>query len=104
MPNLIGHTLGQYRIVEHIGLGGMATVYKAYQPALDRYVAVKVLPAYYAHEPGFAERFVREAKAVARLIHPHVLPIHDFGQQDELSYIVMQYVDAGTLKMCWAGR
>jgi hypothetical protein len=98
MPDLIGHTLGQYRIVEHIGLGGMATVYKAYQPALDRYVAVKILPAYYAHEPGFAERFVREAKAVAKLIHPHVLPIHDFGQQDELSYIVMQYVDAGTLK------
>jgi hypothetical protein len=98
MPDLIGHTLGQYRIVEHIGLGGMATVYKAYQPALDRYVAVKILPAYYAHEPGFAERFVREAKAVAKLTHPHVLPIYDFGQQDELSYIVMQYVDAGTLK------
>jgi hypothetical protein len=98
MPDLIGHTLGQYRIVEHIGLGGMATVYKAYQPALDRYVAVKILPAYYAHESGFAERFVREAKAVAKLTHPHVLPIYDFGQQDELSYIVMQYVDAGTLK------
>jgi hypothetical protein len=98
MPDLIGHTLGQYRIVEHIGLGGMATVYKAYQPALDRYVAVKILPAYYAHEPGFAERFVREAKAVAKLTHPHVLPIYDFGQQDDLSYIVMQFVDAGTLK------
>ncbi len=98
MPDLIGQTLGQYRLVEHIGLGGMATVSKAYQPALDRYVAVKILPAYYAHEPGFAERFVREAKAVAKLTHPHVLPIYDFGQQDELSYIVMQYVDAGTLK------
>jgi serine/threonine protein kinase len=86
MPDLIGHTLGQYRLVEHIGLGGMATVYKAYQPALDRYVAIKILPAYYAHEPGFAGRFVREAKAVAKLTHPHVLPIYDFGQQDELSY------------------
>ncbi len=98
MPDLVGHTLGQYRIVEQIGLGGMATVYKAYQPALDRYVAIKVLPAYYAHEPGFAERFIREAKAVAKLTHPHVLPIYDFGQENGLSYIVMQYVDAGTLK------
>jgi len=98
MPDLVGHTLGQYRIVEQIGLGGMATVYKAYQPALDRYVAIKILPAYYAHEPGFAERFTREARAVAKLTHPHVLPIYDFGQEDGLSYIVMQCVDAGTLK------
>jgi hypothetical protein len=98
MPDLVGHSLGQYRLVEQIGLGGMASVYKAYQPALDRYVAIKVLPPYYAHEPGFAERFIREAKAVARLTHPHVLPIYDFGQEDGLSYIVMQYVEAGTLK------
>lgn len=98
MPDLVGHTLGQYRIIEQIGLGGMATVYKAYQPALERYVAIKVLPAYYAHEPGFAERFTREARAVAKLTHPHVLPIYDFGQESGLSYIVMQCVDAGTLK------
>jgi hypothetical protein len=98
MPDLLGYTLGQYRIVEQVGLGGMATVYKAYQPSLDRYVAIKILPAYYAHEPGFAERFTREAKAVARLTHPHVLPIYDFGQDNDLSYIVMQYVEAGTLK------
>lgn len=98
MPDRVGHTLGQYRIVEQIGLGGMATVYKAYQPALDRYVAIKILPAYYAHEPGFAGRFTREARAVAKLAHPHVLPIYDFGQENDLSYIVMQYVDAGTLK------
>jgi hypothetical protein len=100
MPNLVGDTLGEgrYRIVEQIGLGGMATVYKAYQPALERYVAIKILPAYYAHEPGFAERFTREARAVAKLTHPHVLPIYDFGQENDLSYIVMQYVDAGTLK------
>ncbi len=98
MPDLVGHTLGQYRVVEQVGLGGMATVFKAYQPALDRYVAIKVLPAYYAHEPGFAERFTREAKAVAKLTHPHVLPIYDFGQEKDQSYIVMQYVEAGTLK------
>ena len=98
MNNLIGQNLGQYRILEQLGKGGMATVYKAYQPSLDRYVAVKVLPPYFAHEEGFAERFTREAKAVARLEHPHILPIHDFGQEGELSYIVSQYVEAGTLK------
>ncbi len=98
MPDMVGYNLGQYRIVEQIGLGGMATVYKAYQPALERYVAIKILPAYYAHQPDFAERFTREARAVAKLTHPHVLPIYDFGQENGLSYIVMQYVDAGTLK------
>lgn len=54
MVNLIGQTLGQYRIIEQIGQGGMATVYKAYQPSPDRYVAVEVLPPYFAHEPGSA--------------------------------------------------
>ena len=98
MADLVGQNIGQYRILEQIGKGGMATVYKAYQPSLDRYVAVKVLPPYFAHEEGFAERFTREAKAVARLEHPHILPIHDFGQEGELSYIVSQYVEAGTLK------
>ena len=98
METMLGQTLGQYRIVEQIGKGGMATVFKAYQPGLDRYVAVKVLPAYYAHEEGFSERFVREAKAIARLDHPHILPVYDFGQADGLSYIVMKYVAAGTLK------
>ena len=98
MNDLTGQSLGQYRIVEPIGRGGMASVYKAYQPSLDRYVAVKVLPPYYAHEPGFAMRFTREAKAVAKLDHPHILPIYDFGQEGDVSYIVMKYVAAGTLK------
>ena len=98
MNDLTGQTLGQYRIVKPIGRGGMASVYKAYQPSLDRYVAIKVLPPYYAHEPGFAMRFTREAKAVAKLDHPNILPIYDFGQEGDLSYIVMKYVAAGTLK------
>ncbi len=59
MPDLSGQQLGQYRVIAPIGQGGMATVFKAYQPALDRYVAIKVLPPYYAHEPGFAARFER---------------------------------------------
>ena len=96
--DLTGQTLGQYRIMEKIGQGGMATVYKAYQPSLDRYVAVKVLPAYLAHEPGFAARFQREARAIARLNHPNILPVHDSGQEGELSYIVMRYVEGGNLQ------
>jgi serine/threonine protein kinase len=98
MNDLIGQNLGQYRIIEQLGKGGMATVYKAYQPSLDRYVAIKVLPPYFAHEEGFAERFTREAMAVAKLEHHHILSIHDFGQEGDLSYIVMKYVEAGTLK------
>ena len=98
MQDLTGQTLGQYRIVEPVGRGGMASVFKAFQPSLERYVAIKVLPPYYMHEEGFAERFAREARAVARLEHPHILPVYDFGQEGEYTYIVMKYVPAGTLK------
>jgi serine/threonine protein kinase len=98
MDSMIGQTLGQYQLVEQIGKGGMATVYKAFQPGLNRYVAVKILPAYYAHEPGFAERFIREAQAIAKLDHPHILPVHDFGKEGDISYIVMKYVAAGSLR------
>jgi len=76
----------------------MATVYKAYQPSLDRSVAVKVLPQYFAHDPDFAARFEREARAIAKLDHPNILPVHDFGREGDLTYIVMKYVEAGTLK------
>jgi|SRR5579859_7588037 len=98
MSALIGKKLGQLEVVEQIGQGGMATVYKAYQPALDRFVAIKVLPAAYAKDPTFMERFIREARAIARLYHPHILPVHDFGEQDGTTYIVMEYVSGGTLK------
>src|SRR5438128_4177645 len=95
---LVGGSLGQFRIVERIGAGGMATVFKAYQPNLDRYVAIKVLPAYHARDPIFVKRFVQEARAVAKLVHPNILQIHDFGEQDNITYIVMEYVEGGTLK------
>ncbi len=97
MESMIGKSLGQYQLVDQIGKGGMATVYKAYQPSLNRYVAIKVLPPYYLHEPGFVERFTREARAIAQLDHPNILPVYDFGRQDDISYIVMKYVPAGTL-------
>ena len=95
---LVGRSLGQFRIVERIGSGGMATVFKAYQPTLDRYVAVKVLPAFHARDPIFVKRFVQEARSVAKLQHANIVPIHEFGEQENITYIVMEYVDGGTLK------
>ncbi|MGH2510434.1 MAG: protein kinase domain-containing protein, partial [Ktedonobacteraceae bacterium] len=98
MNSLVGKSLGQFRIVERIGAGGMATVFKAYQPVLDRYVAVKVLPDYHARDPIFKERFLREARSVAKLDHTNIVQIYLFGEEESITYIVMQYVDGGTLK------
>ncbi len=95
---LVGKSLGQFRIVERIGAGGMAAVFKAYQPTLDRYVAIKVLPAHYAQDPVFVKRFVQEARSVAKLAHPNIVQVHDFGEENNITYIVMEYVDGGTLK------
>jgi trehalose/maltose transport system substrate-binding protein len=94
---MIGRTLGIYRIVEQIGIGGMASVYKAYDPGTDRYVALKVLPETFARDPHFLARFEREAKAIARLEHPRILPVHAFGEQDGITYLVMRYLPGGTL-------
>jgi len=92
-----GANIGPYRVVEQIGRGGMATVYKAYQASLARYVAIKVLPAFFAEQPGFAERFQQEAIAVAKLRHPNIVQIFDYGQQDGVSYIAGEFIDGGTL-------
>jgi hypothetical protein len=93
MANLIGKTLGQYEIREKIGQGGMAQVFKAYQPGLDRFVAVKVLSPSLAEEPGFTQRFQREAHSAARLHHPHILEVYEFGVQDNYNYLAMRYVE-----------
>src|SRR5690348_697927 len=98
LNSLVNKSLGQFRIVERIGSGGMATVFKAYQPTLDRYVAVKVLPAFHARDPIFVKRFVQEARSVAKLAHPNIVQIHDFGDQEGITYIVMEFVEGGTLK------
>ena len=98
MDKLVGQELGQFRIVERIGAGGMATVFKAYQRTLDRHVAIKVLPSYHAQDPVFVKRFIQEARSIARLAHPNIVQIHDFGEQDNITYIVMEFVDGGTLK------
>ena len=93
-----GQMLGPYRIINQIGRGGMATVYKAYQPSVDRYVAIKVLPSQLAESKEFAARFQQEARIIAKLEHPHILPVFDYGESDGVAYFVMRYMDAGTLK------
>ncbi len=100
LDSLINKSLGNFRIVERIGVGGMAMVYKAYQPTLDRHVAIKILPASQSQDPVFVKRFVQEARSVAKLAHPNIVQIHDFGTEpnENITYIVMEYVDGGTLK------
>jgi predicted Ser/Thr protein kinase len=88
----------QLELLELIGKGGMGAVYKARQPGLDRLVALKILPAGVAGDPGFADRFNREARALARLQHPHIVAVHDFGIAGGLHYLLMEYVDGPNLR------
>ncbi|HLA44793.1 MAG TPA: protein kinase, partial [Aggregatilineales bacterium] len=104
MADLIGRTLGAYRIIERIGMGGMASVYKAYHAAMDRDVAVKILPEQFAGDEGFLARFEREAKVVARLQHVNILPVFDYGEDNGITYLVMPYIPSGTLKDHLAGK
>ncbi len=93
-----GQTLGAYKIIEKIGAGGMATVYKAYQPSMERYVAIKVLPRDLAEDQEFVLRFKREARIIAKLEHPHILPVFDYGEENGIAYFVMRYLPSGTLR------
>jgi predicted Ser/Thr protein kinase len=99
MNDLVGTRLGKYEIQAEIGHGGMATVYRAYQESLNRHVAVKVLAGQLAHDDDFRQRFEREAKAVAQLNHPNILPVYDYGEdpQRDVVYFVSQLVEGGTL-------
>jgi putative two-component system response regulator len=92
-----GTYLGPYRILDRIGQGGMASVYRAHHPALDRYVAVKVLPEFFAEDETYRERFQVEAQSVAGLRHPNILSAFDFGQQAGIPYLVMELVEGGNL-------
>jgi serine/threonine protein kinase/tetratricopeptide (TPR) repeat protein len=98
MRDLIGRTLGHYRIIEKIGEGGMGEVYRARDERLDRDVAVKVLPSSVAQDPERITRFEREAKAVARLEHPNILAIYDFGTDDDVTYSVTELLGGETLR------
>ena len=93
-----GENVGPYRIIAQLGQGGMATVFKAYHPALDREVAIKVLHAAFKGDPQFFTRFKREAQIVARLDHPNIIPIYDFNEHQGEPYLVMRYVQGQTLK------
>lgn len=88
----------QLDILSLIGQGGMGAVYKARQPALDRFVALKVLSPAMADDPGFAERFNREARALARLSHPNIVTVYDFGKAGTLHYLLMEFVDGANLR------
>ncbi|MCJ7626068.1 MAG: protein kinase, partial [Anaerolineaceae bacterium] len=98
MFNLTGTTLGKYHVIERIGRGGMAEVYKGTHPKLGSQVAIKVLYSHLSEEEGFLARFEREAQAVAALQHPHLVRVFDYESTDELSYMIMDFIDGGTLK------
>src|SRR5262249_13987924 len=85
-------------VLELLGQGGMGMVYKARQPRLDRFVALKVLPPAAGQDPAFADRFAREARALAKLAHPRIVVVYDFGQSDGLFYLLMELVDGVNLR------
>ncbi len=97
MPELTGKTLGTYQILEQLGEGGMATVYKAYDLKLERHVAIKVIRTDKKTSENFLKRFEREAKTLAKLAHPNIVGILDYGEQEGVPYLVMEYVPGGTL-------
>src|ERR1051326_6414456 len=99
-----GTNVGPYEIKVLLGAGGMGQVYRARDPRREREVAIKVLMASLANEPGFLERFRREARAVAKLNHPNIVQVYDFGEQGDLMYLVMPLIPGGTLRDYLAHR
>jgi eukaryotic-like serine/threonine-protein kinase len=88
---------GRYQIKRELGRGGMATVYLAHDPRFGRDVALKVLSGAYRDDPTFRGRFEREARTIASLEHPAIVPVYDFGEDGEQLYLVMRYISGGTL-------
>jgi serine/threonine protein kinase len=97
LSSLIGRKLGQYEVVGLLGRGGMATVYKGYQASLDREVAIKVLPPHPGMDDQFIERFRLEARTIGNLQNPNILPLYDYGTEENILYLVMAYVSGGSL-------
>ncbi|MEM7539290.1 MAG: serine/threonine-protein kinase [Chloroflexota bacterium] len=95
--DLTGHKLGKYILTERLGRGGMAQVYKAYQPSLERHVAIKILHDHLTDSADFVARFKREAKNIGRLQHPQIVRVIDFDVESDIYYIVMDYIEHGTL-------
>ncbi len=97
-PDELSGRFPQFDIIELVGQGGMGAVYKARQPTLDRVVALKILPPEVGHDPAFAERFKREARALAMLSHPSIVTVYDSGETDGLYYFAMEFVDGTNLR------
>jgi serine/threonine-protein kinase len=92
-----GQRIGEYDVVEKIGMGGMAEIYKGYDRVIDRFVAIKVLLDYYTSDDEFRARFFLEARAIAQLEHADILPIYGYGEQDGSLYFVVRYMPSGSL-------
>src|SRR5574341_1473890 len=97
MTDYAGRTLGNYQVHERIGKGGMAAVYLGYQPSMDRPVAIKIMIPELAASENYVKRFQQEARTIATLEHPNIVPVYDAGKQDEVLYLVMRYMPGGTL-------
>ena len=97
-PVAVGKCLPQFEIHELLGRGGMGVVYKARQKQLDRVVALKILPPSDANTTDFVARFTREARSLAKLSHPNIVTVHDFGESGGLYYFIMEYVDGANLR------
>ena len=101
---MIGRTLLHYEIVDKLGEGGMAVVYKAHDPRLHRFVALKVLPAERSGDPTRRARFLREARAAAALNHPHIVTVHDIAHADGMDFIVMEHLGGQPLSQVVAEK
>src|SRR5215510_10901853 len=94
---MVPEKIGRYQIKSELGRGGMATVYRGYDPRFKREVAIKVLPREFLHDPTFRTRFEREAETIAALEHPAIVPVYDFGEDDGQLFLVMRYMGGGSL-------
>src|SRR5689334_22791256 len=104
LPLRPGQTFHGLEILELLGKGGMGVVYKARQPALDRMVALKILPQKMALDPDFQNRFIREAKALGSLNHPNIVAVYDFGAEGGLFFFAMEFVDGTNLRQILRDR